>query len=94
MLDRLGAALKSDDLAGFHFAVEGHTDSVGSANYNASLSEDRSRAVKAYLIARGVPEEHLAARGHGEARPAATNDTAKGRQRNRRVEVINRGATR
>jgi outer membrane protein OmpA-like peptidoglycan-associated protein len=94
LLDRLGAALKSDDLAGFHFDVEGHTDSVGSAQYNARLSEDRSQAVKAYLIAQGVPEEHLAARGHGEARPAESNATSEGRQRNRRVEVINRGATR
>jgi outer membrane protein OmpA-like peptidoglycan-associated protein len=94
LLDRLGDALMSDDLAGFHFDVEGHTDSVGSAGYNARLSEDRSRAVKAYLISRGVSEEHLVARGHGEEHPAASNATAEGRQRNRRVEVINRGATR
>ncbi len=92
LLDRLGEALMSEDLAAFHFDVEGHTDSVGSAGYNARLSEDRSRAVKAYLVTRGVPEEHLEARGHGEERPAASNDTAEGRQRNRRVEVINRGA--
>jgi outer membrane protein OmpA-like peptidoglycan-associated protein len=92
LLGRVGAALMSDDLADFRFAVEGHTDSVGSAAYNARLSEERSRAVKAYLIAEGVPGHHLAARGHGEKRPAASNENDEGRQRNRRVEFINRGA--
>ncbi len=94
LLDRVGAALVSEDLAEFRFSVEGHTDSVGSVDYNARLSEDRSRAVKAYLITEGVPEDHLAARGHGEKRPAASNDSDIGRQRNRRVELINRGAAR
>ena len=92
LLGKVGAALVSDDLADFRFSVEGHTDSVGSVDYNARLSEDRSRAVKAYLIAEGVPGDHLAARGHGEKRPAASNDSDIGRQRNRRVELINRGA--
>ena len=85
LLGRVGAALMSDDLADFRFAVEGHTDSVGSADYNARLSENRSQAVKAFLIARGVPERHLAARGHGEEQPAASNESDEGRQRNRRV---------
>ena len=94
LLGRVGAALMSDDLADFRFAVEGHTDSVGSADYNARLSENRSQAVKAFLIAKGVPERHLAARGHGEEQPAASNESDEGRQRNRRVEFINRGAAR
>jgi outer membrane protein OmpA-like peptidoglycan-associated protein len=92
LLAKAGAALVSDDLAGFRFSVEGHTDSVGPENYNTPLSEERAKVVKAYLIARGVPEQHLATLGHGEARPVASNDSDEGRQRNRRVEMINRGA--
>jgi OOP family OmpA-OmpF porin len=92
LLARLGAALASDDLARFHFSVEGHTDSLGSEGYNSTLSERRAEAVKAYLMARGIPEQRLATLGHGEVRPVASNQSDEGRQRNRRVEVINRGA--
>jgi OOP family OmpA-OmpF porin len=94
LLGKVGTALMSDELVGFHFSVEGHTDSVGSESYNATLSEERADAVKAYLIARGVPESKLTTFGYGEARPVASNDSDAGRQRNRRVEVINRGAAR
>ena len=83
--------LASDELATFRFSVEGHTDSVGSERFNEQLSRDRAAVVKAYLVARGVPEERLATRGHGETTPVATNETDSGRQRNRRVEVINLG---
>lgn len=92
LLAKVGAALVSDDLAHFHFSVEGHTDSLGSDGYNATLSEERAKAVKAYLISMGVLERQLATLGHGEAQPVASNHSDKGRQRNRRVEVINRGA--
>ena len=91
LLAKVGAALVSDDLADFRFSVEGHTDSLGSEHYNATLSEKRARVVKTYLTARGVPERQLATLGHGEAQPVASNDSDEGRQRNRRVEVINRG---
>jgi OOP family OmpA-OmpF porin len=94
LLARVGAALASDDLAHFHFSVEGHTDSLGSDGYNSTLSERRAKAVKAFLMARGIPEQRLATLGHGEARPVASNQSDEGRQRNRRVEVINRGAAR
>jgi len=94
LLSKVGAALVSDDLAHFHFSVEGHTDSLGSDGYNSTLSQERAKAVKAYLMARGVQERQLATVGHGEAQPVASNDSDEGRQRNRRVEVINRGAAR
>jgi outer membrane protein OmpA-like peptidoglycan-associated protein len=94
LLAKLGAALVSDDLADFRFSVEGHTDSLGSEGYNTTLSEERAKVAKAYLIARGVPERQLATLGHGEAQPVASNHDDEGRQRNRRVEVINRGAAR
>jgi outer membrane protein OmpA-like peptidoglycan-associated protein len=92
LLARVGAALVSDELEDFRFSVEGHTDSVGSESYNSTLSQERAKAVKAFLIARGVSEQKLATFGHGESRPVASNDDDHGRQRNRRVELINRGA--
>jgi outer membrane protein OmpA-like peptidoglycan-associated protein len=92
LLDKVGAALSSDELATFQFSVEGHTDSVGSESYNGSLSAKRAAAVKAYLMAQGVPAERLGTVGHGEAAPVADNETDDGRQRNRRVELINLGS--
>ncbi len=92
LLAKVGAALASEELVDFSFSVEGHTDSVGSDHYNATLSEERAAVVKAFLIAQGVQEQHLATIGHGEQQPVASNRSDAGRQRNRRVEVINRGA--
>jgi outer membrane protein OmpA-like peptidoglycan-associated protein len=92
LLDKVGAALSSDELATFRFSVEGHTDSIGSESYNTELSAERAEAVKAYLMAQGVPEDRLGTVGHGEASPVADNSTEEGRQRNRRVEVINLGS--
>jgi outer membrane protein OmpA-like peptidoglycan-associated protein len=91
LLDKVGAALASDELGSFRFSVEGHTDSVGSESFNDQLSRDRADAVKAYLLAQGVPPERLETVGHGEAAPVAPNQTDDGRQRNRRVELINLG---
>lgn len=68
--------------------IEGHTDSVGSAASNLGLSQRRADAVKAYLVAQGVASARLSAVGLGAGSPAADNDTASGRQQNRRVEVI------
>lgn len=68
--------------------VEGHTDSVGKAETNRKLSQDRANSVRAYLIKKGVAAERLAARGYGPDRPAAENSTAAGREQNRRVEFI------
>jgi outer membrane protein OmpA-like peptidoglycan-associated protein len=93
LLDRVSRALISDDLETFRFSVEGHTDSVGSEDYNARLSSQRAESVKAFLAERGVAPDRLQATGRGEATPVAPNDDDSGRQRNRRVEIINLGAS-
>ncbi len=71
-----------------HIVVEGHTDSSGDNAYNRELSQRRAEAVRQYLIAHGVAAGRISAVGKGEADPIAANDTAEGRKRNRRVDVI------
>jgi outer membrane protein OmpA-like peptidoglycan-associated protein len=73
---------------GLKLAVEGHTDSVGGDEYNQRLSEDRAASVRDYLVAQGVPAAAVTARGFGKTSPVASNDTAAGRQQNRRVELV------
>jgi outer membrane protein OmpA-like peptidoglycan-associated protein len=74
---------------GLKLEVEGHTDSVGGEAYNQRLSEQRAGSVRYYLIQQGVlGMDSSPAKGFGESQPVATNDTAAGRQRNRRVELI------
>ena len=67
--------------------IDGHTDSNADDAYNQTLSENRANAVKEYLKAQGVTAE-ITTQGYGESRPVATNETAEGRQQNRRVEII------
>jgi outer membrane protein OmpA-like peptidoglycan-associated protein len=74
---------------GLKLEVEGHTDSVGGEAYNQHLSEQRAGSVRDYLIHEGVlGMDSTPAKGFGKSQPVATNDTAEGRQRNRRVELI------
>jgi outer membrane protein OmpA-like peptidoglycan-associated protein len=73
---------------GLHLAVEGHTDSVGKNAFNYRLSEQRAEAVRDYLIAQGLDRDRVTAGGFGKMMPVANNDTAIGRQKNRRVELI------
>lgn len=69
--------------------VEGHTDSNGSDSNNLILSQDRADAVKQYLVANaGVNPEKISSIGYGEARPVSTNETAEGRTRNRRIDLV------
>jgi outer membrane protein OmpA-like peptidoglycan-associated protein len=67
--------------------VAGYTDSTGLADYNQKLSERRAATVALYLNSRGVAQQRLAAIGHGEQDPVASNSTAEGRAKNRRVEI-------
>jgi outer membrane protein OmpA-like peptidoglycan-associated protein len=71
-----------------HVAIEGHTDSVGSDDYNQQLSEHRAQAVRDYFVQQGISSSNVEAHGYGKTEPIATNDTPEGRQQNRRVELI------
>jgi outer membrane protein OmpA-like peptidoglycan-associated protein len=73
---------------GLKLQVEGYTDIVGGDTYNQALSENRANSVRAYLINRGIDPAVIAAIGYGKSNPVAGNDTASGRQLNRRVEII------
>jgi outer membrane protein OmpA-like peptidoglycan-associated protein len=68
--------------------IDGYTDSVGSDEYNQTLSDKRAEAVRDYLVSSGVSMNNVVARGMGKADPVADNSTAAGRQLNRRVEMI------
>jgi len=85
-LDRLAAALK--DRPARSVIIEGHTDNVGSDAQNTRLSEQRAQSVQTALLQRGVATSQVSAVGKGESTPIADNETAVGRQQNRRVELI------
>jgi outer membrane protein OmpA-like peptidoglycan-associated protein len=68
--------------------IEGHTDNVGTAEFNQDLSSRRAQAVLRYLVAHGVASSRLEAVGYGFGRPVASNETDEGRARNRRVEFL------
>jgi outer membrane protein OmpA-like peptidoglycan-associated protein len=71
-----------------HLAVEGHTDAIGSDEYNQNLSEQRAEAVRDYFVQQGIAAASVEAHGYGKTEPIASNDTAEGRQQNRRVELV------
>lgn len=70
-----------------HIEISGHTDNVGNKKANKRLSQRRADAVRAYLISRGIDASRMRAVGYGDQKPIAPNDTAEGRQKNRRIEV-------
>lgn len=76
-----------DEYPNAKFTVEGHTDSVGSAENNKKLSEARALSVKDFLVSNGVEEFRLSSKGYGEDKPVADNNTRSGRAKNRRVEI-------
>jgi outer membrane protein OmpA-like peptidoglycan-associated protein len=76
---------------GLTLQIEGHTDSVGSDEFNMELSGRRADGVRDYLAQEGVAASGMTARGFGKTQPVATNDTPEGRQRNRRVELVVNG---
>jgi outer membrane protein OmpA-like peptidoglycan-associated protein len=85
-LDRLAQYLK--DSSGTHVIIEGHTDSVGSDDYNLGLSQRRAQTVAEALTTRGVSADRVQTKGLGKSYPVASNDTQAGRQQNRRVEIV------
>jgi outer membrane protein OmpA-like peptidoglycan-associated protein len=85
-LDQLAEALRSDGRGSV--AIEGHTDSTGSRNYNVELSLRRAQSVQAYLVSHGVSTSRITVRGMGPDFPVADNTSTSGRLQNRRVEVI------
>ena len=73
---------------GLKLAIEGYTDSTGSDELNRKLSQDRADAVRGYLTEQGLPQDSVTAQGFGKSEPVADNNTAAGRQKNRRVEIV------
>ena len=71
-----------------HLQVEGHTDSVGTDEYNQTLSEKRAESVRDYLVQQGIAADSIEAKGFGKTLPVASNETPEGRQQNRRVELV------
>lgn len=90
-LDRLASFMRENPER--KLTIEGHTDSVGSEAFNLGLSQRRADAVRAALASRGVDGSRISTAGLGKARPVASNETAEGRQRNRRVEIVISNAT-
>jgi outer membrane protein OmpA-like peptidoglycan-associated protein len=92
-LDTFGEALVTD-LRDGRVALEGHTDAVGTDDYNQTLSERRARAARQYLVdSFGIPDSRMTAVGRGKSDPVASNDDAVGRSHNRRVDFIFSAAT-
>jgi outer membrane protein OmpA-like peptidoglycan-associated protein len=93
-LDTFGEALVTD-LRDVRVALEGHTDSIGTDEYNQTLSERRARAARQYLVdSFGIPDSRLTAVGMGKSDPIASNEDELGRSHNRRVDFIFSAATR
>ena len=85
ILDNIAKIMNEND--DFNFIIEGHTDNTGVAEHNLQLSQERADAIKAYLIRKGVKSKRLEAKGYGQTRPIESNDTERGREINRRVEI-------
>ena len=73
---------------GYRLSIEGHADNTGERDYNLDLSRRRAESVRDYLFAQGISNGDITTQGFGEERPIASNETALGRQQNRRVEIV------
>ena len=88
----LGDALNSATLKPCSFEIQGHTDSVGKTSYNERLSQKRAEAVVQHLAEHNsIERDRMIARGFGLSQPIASNVTAKGRAKDRRVQIVNLG---
>jgi outer membrane protein OmpA-like peptidoglycan-associated protein len=77
---------------GLNVKVEGHTDNVGSQDYNQKLSDERAETVRGFMVSQGVSPDIITAQGFGMNQPVVSNDTAAGRAKNRRVELVVNGS--
>lgn len=85
-IDNIGTFFKADpSISAFY--VDGHTDSVGARQENFELSRERAEMIMKFLVSRGIPEERIITRWHGERYPVASNQTREGRAQNRRVTI-------
>jgi len=66
--------------------ISGHTDNIGTENFNRKLSENRAKTVVGYLISKGIPTDRLLSKGYGKTQPISDNNTEEGRAQNRRTE--------
>jgi outer membrane protein OmpA-like peptidoglycan-associated protein len=85
ILDNIVKTLKADPSK--KAVIKGHTDNIGSIEYNLDLSKRRAESVRKYLVSKGIAPERLTCYGYGESMPIATNETEEGRAKNRRVEI-------
>jgi outer membrane protein OmpA-like peptidoglycan-associated protein len=77
---------------GLNVKVEGHTDNIGSLDYNQKLSDQRAETVRGFMVSQGVAPDIITAQGFGMNQPVAPNDTAGGRSKNRRVQLVVNGS--
>lgn len=85
-LNKLAQLLKAKP--NYLVSIEGHTDNVGSSAVNLTLSKQRAQAVRKYLVEKGIDAKRIFTEGYGDSKPIATNTTAEGRKKNRRVEFL------
>src|SRR5690606_33594364 len=85
VLDQVAAQVSSINLE--TLLATGHTDSIGTEQYNQGLSERRANSVKDYLVSKGIDPNRIYVEGKGETQPVASNATREGRAQNRRVEI-------
>ena len=86
IIDQVAQLLKEN--AALKISVEGHTDNVGTAPANQTLSENRAKAVMNAIIAKGIDKARLSSKGWGQTKPIADNKTDDGKAKNRRVEIV------
>jgi outer membrane protein OmpA-like peptidoglycan-associated protein len=90
VIDQIVQLMKTN--GALELGVEGHTDNVGDAKSNQTLSENRANAVVTAIVAQGIEAKRLSAAGHGQDKPVADNSSEEGRAKNRRVELVKKGA--
>lgn len=86
ILDQIAEMLKANPT--LKVSIEGHTDNVGSPATNKTLSQNRANAIMALLASKGIDKSRLTAKGWGQEKPVADNNSEEGKAKNRRVEIV------